>query len=336
MSTPVYGYPDILRVAETVVKKSCNVKKGDNVLILAQTGSDKDIIDALMMASCIEGAEVSLAIYPTKPFNAEPPKPVAEAMRNADVIFDVVVNYIVFTNAFHKALETGARCLTMSASTRDLWLKPLSQIDLDKLYGLTKNIVKLFDATEIMKVTSVQGTNVTMKIKGRPSIACDGVATPGEYESFPSGYHMIVPIEGTINGTVILDGSIWPPIGIVKSPVKLLVEKDKIVSVEGEADAKRFENWLKSWNDPNMYYIAHFGVGTNSKAELTGIAFTDEKVCGTVNVGIGDNHLFPLKGKIKAVSHTDGIIMKPNLWLDDKLIIENGKYVHPSLIEFLE
>jgi leucyl aminopeptidase (aminopeptidase T) len=49
----------------------------------------------------------------------------------------------------------------------------------------------------------------------------------------------------------------------------------------------------------------------------------DEKVFGTAHVALGDNHTFG--GKTKAEVHLDGIIKKPDVWLDGRQIMREGK-----------
>ncbi len=71
--------------------------------------------------------------------------------------------------------------------------------------------------------------------------------------------------------------------------------------------------------------IAEVGIGTNPRAKLIGNVLEDENVMGTLHVAFGDNHTFG--GKIKADVHLDGIIKRPDIYLDNTKIMENGKFV---------
>jgi leucyl aminopeptidase (aminopeptidase T) len=70
------------------------------------------------------------------------------------------------------------------------------------------------------------------------------------------------PIESTINGTLVFDGALWPPLelGKLNNPVKLEIKEGRITKIEGGAEADIFADWLKSFNDPNMYRIAHYSL----------------------------------------------------------------------------
>ena len=72
--------------------------------------------------------------------------------------------------------------------------------------------------------------------------------------------------------------------------------------------------------------VAELGIGTNEKALLCGNTLEDEKVYGTVHIAFGTNTSFG--GLNKADCHLDGIILKPTLYLDDKLIIKEGVFVY--------
>jgi len=43
---------------------------------------------------------------------------------------------------------------------------------------------------------------------------------------------------------------------------------------------------------------------------------------GTVHMALGDNK--SMGGNVSVPSHLDGILLKPTLWIDDKVIMEDG------------
>ena len=55
------------------------------------------------------------------------------------------------------------------------------------------------------------------------------------------------------------------------------------------------------------------------------VILEDEKVYGTVHIAFGTNTSFG--GQNKADCHMDGIILKPDLYLDDTLVIKQGEFV---------
>ncbi|MEM2921722.1 MAG: aminopeptidase, partial [Candidatus Bathyarchaeia archaeon] len=70
-----------------------------------------------------------------------------------------------------------------------------------------------------------------------------------------------LPKLGTINGVIVFDGSVWPPLGLLKEKVKLIIKEDKIVDFEGSREAVEFREWLERFKDQNMFMIAHVCYG---------------------------------------------------------------------------
>ncbi|CEP66305.1 Uncharacterized [Moorella glycerini] len=69
--------------------------------------------------------------------------------------------------------------------------------------------------------------------------------------------------------------------------------------------------------------MAELGIGTNDRARVSGNILEDEKVYGTVHLAFGDNTTFG--GTVRAGVHIDGVIMAPDLYLDGKLVVSQGK-----------
>jgi len=69
--------------------------------------------------------------------------------------------------------------------------------------------------------------------------------------------------------------------------------------------------------------LAELGIGTNDKARVTGVILEDEKIYGTVHIALGSSDTFG--GTVAAGIHVDGIITRPKLFLDGKLVVGEGK-----------
>ena len=89
--------------------------------------------------------------------------------------------------------------------------------------------------------------------------------------------------------------------GLVKEPIKMTISKGKVFKIEGGQEAKRFEEFLKSFNDPETYRVAELGIGCNPKAVVTGNVLEDEKV----GLHIAYGHSTHLGGKVKSDIHID-------------------------------
>jgi leucyl aminopeptidase (aminopeptidase T) len=54
-----------------------------------------------------------------------------------------------------------------------------------------------------------------------------------------------------------------------------------------------------------------------------GNVLEDEKVLGTCHIAFGDNSTFG--GKVRAGIHVDGILLRPTIKLDGKILMKNGQ-----------
>jgi leucyl aminopeptidase (aminopeptidase T) len=138
---------------------------------------------------------------------------------------------------------------------------------------------------------------------------------------------------------LIFDGTLWPPdsLGRLKAPVTLIFKEGIINEINGGYEAKVFEKWLSSFNDPNMYRLAHYSLGFNpGVTELTGRIVEDERLFGCIEFGIGSQGAQIMGKTWSASTHTDGVVLMPSISLDGQLIEKDGKYVHQDLIKLCQ
>jgi leucyl aminopeptidase (aminopeptidase T) len=160
-----------------------------------------------------------------------------------------------------------------------------------------------------------------LDLRGRKGIASTGVyLEPGESGNLPSGEAYIAPLENGSFGEMVIDGSMVG-IGKLEEPLHIKVDKGQLVSVTGKGSEKLS---ILLENERNSV-LCELGVGTNKEAILCGIILEDEKVWGTVHIAFGTNTSFG--GTNKADCHMDGIILAPDLYLDDVPVIINGEFV---------
>jgi len=139
----------------------------------------------------------------------------------------------------------------------------------------------------------------------------------------PSGNTATLPVEGTPEGTYVVDVSLaFPLYRRVSEPVICEVEQGRLAEIRGGSSADAFREFLKSFDDPSVYHIAELGVGTNPKCIFTGNALEDERVSGCVRIAVGRDAMFG--GKVWAPTHSDGMMSNASLELDGEVIVRDG------------
>ena len=249
----------------------------------------------------------------------EPPKPVAEAMKAADVVICPTAQSVTHTNAKLAAQNAGARVATMPGITEEMFTKGAMTANYDKVLELTNKLTAMLTEAHTARIEK-DGYSLTLNLEGRKGIPSPGVyREKGQCGNLPSGEAYIAPLEDGVNGEILVDGSMVG-VGKLDSPLHFTIKDGKPISIEGK-DADKLKILTK--NDHNRT-VAELGIGTNEAAILNGIILEDEKVYGTVHVAFGTNNTFG--GVNKADCHMDGIMLHPTLYLDDQLIIKNGVF----------
>lgn len=303
-----------------VVEDCMAVKKNETVLILTD---DKkiEIGNALYEeAKNIAKEAVLMVMKPRKVSGEEPPEVVAEAMKNFDVIICPTSTSITHTNAKINAVKAGARLASMPGITEEMFREGAITADYKVVEELTLKFAEMLTKAQRAKIIKDEYT-LEMSLEGRIGVPSTGIyKNPGEAGNLPSGEAYIAPFEGTANGSMKIDGSMVG-VGILNSPLYIKIADGKITEITGE-DSDKVGILLE--NDRNAM-LGELGIGTNPAARLTGVILEDEKIYGTVHIAFGTNVSFG--GSNKADCHLDGVILNPTLYLDDKLVLENGKFL---------
>jgi len=310
-----------------IIKTLANTREGEKVLILGDTASNSAMLEAFFIAAIQAQCDAGLLIYKERPhINFEPPAHIAEAIKGADVLVDISTNYIIHTKAYNEARLSGTRILMTIPQGIDEYIRRgIIGIDYEEMIRQGNLIAELFESSKVCKITSEQGTDLVMEMGNRPAIHRDGmVVKPGEIDYFPGSQVSFAPVEETLNGRAVINGTISPPIGRLTEAVEITFEKGRIVEFKGQSEAIRWKNWLESQEDPNMFCIAHVSIGLNPEAQLRGFIIEDERIQGCLTLGIG-SQMPDFKGTTGAAkTHSDAVSLRPTVMLDETKIADKG------------
>lgn len=306
------------RGSKVVLKDCLDVRRGEKVLIVTDD-LKVDIGQALYEGARDLGAEaLMIVMQPRKISGEEPPAPVVKAMEEADVVICPTESSLTHTQAKINAVKNGARVATMPGITSEMFEQGAITADYQEVEKLTLKITDLLTKGETARIVK-NGYVLTLSIEGRNGIASTGIYNKsGMSGNLPSGEAYIAPVEGTAHGEMMIDGSMVG-IGKLEEPLYVKIENGNLVEVKGE-NADKVQILLENERNSN---VAELGIGTNNKARLCGIILEDEKVYGTVHIAFGTNTSFG--GTVKADCHFDGVILKPDLFIDDVLVVKDGE-----------
>lgn len=308
----------LLKGAKIAVETCMGVKPHEMVLVVTDPARLR-IAEALVEAAKEARAEALLMCMQARSRHGEePPKPVERAMVASNVVLAPTTYSLTHTQARLRACKAGARVATMPTITEEMMCRGAMLANYGKVSKLTHKVADLLTRASEAEITTPAGTDLYLNIDGRDAHSDTGIFhKPGDFGNLPAGEAFIAPIEGEAEGHVVIDGRL----GGLRGVIKVVVENGWAKKISGKPSRK-----LRKMLDeagPKAYNLAEFGIGTNPKARLFGNPLEDEKVLGTCHVALGDNSTFG--GKVRAGIHIDGVLLRPTIKLDGKIIIENGR-----------
>ncbi len=312
---------DLLQKAARNALKHCfNLQPNETVLIITDEPLRKIGYYFFEEAKKISNHTILVEITPRQRHGDEPSETLARMMKEFQVLIIPTSKSMSHTQARREASQAGARIATLPAITVDTMKRTLNA-DYRKIAQRSRKVAQALEGKSQVRLTSPAGTEISMSIEGRKCEPDTGlILEPGNFSNLPAGEAYLAPVEGTAQGTLVIDGSM-AGIGKLKKPLKMKVDSGFVREISGGAEAKKLKALLDSAGEL-AYNVAELGIGTNDKAKLVGSVLEDEKVLGTVHMALGDN--MSMGGKISVRSHLDGIIMKPTLIVDGETIMKNG------------
>ena len=317
--------------ALTVIDTCMDLRRGENLLIVCDP-TTTEIGQALHDAASLRSDRVLLVVMPKgRHHGEEPPTPVANLMRQQQVVIAPTKYSLTHTKAVRQAIKDGARVATMPGMSIEMFTEGGMSADFNIIKKNIGEMNSLLRRKRIVNVKSASGTNVTFEVNWREwKLDDNGVCNrPRMLTNLPAGKIFTLPREGTMNGTIVIDGS-WDS-ALVDEPVLLHVENGLVVDVKGGTAAAQIRQTfgeaakrLKSKDQENVWTVAEFGFGMNPNARLLGNVLEDEKRLGTAYFSIGDNTT--LGGTAAVGIQISGVLAEPSIWLDESPLLEDGRF----------
>lgn len=303
----------------TVVRQCMGVSPGEDVLVVCNPVTEE--IGALMRIEAQgDGADATLAVISERDsVAAEPPRAVAAAMAAADVVLAPTIQSLSHTAARKAASEAGVRIGTLPGVTEEMLIRLMSG-DLDEIRRRGWAVVATLNGGSEVRITCRHGSDFRFSLEGRLGIVDAGeLSNRGAFGNLPCGEGFIAPIEGSGEGTLVVDGSI-AGVGLLETPVSLTIREGHLTDATGAAGATLME--MLTEHGPDGTNVAELGIGTNEEAILTGNILEDEKIFGTAHVAFGASAA--IGGTVQVPVHLDCVLLEPTVVVDGETIARGG------------
>jgi 2,5-dihydroxypyridine 5,6-dioxygenase len=337
----------VRRFAEQIAR--CGVHAGESAVLLCETGSRPELVETAWLALTGTGAACARVVMPT-PANPGPQPirstgasmaiaghgPTIAALQAADFVLDCTVEGLLHSPELGAVLGAGTRILMISNEHPETFER-MHHDD-----GLAERVARgkaMMQAASVMRATSAAGTDLTVRLTGAFCAGSVGfTAEPGDIAHWPGGLVLAFPAAGTVNGTLVLaPGDVNLTFKqYVQSPVGLVIEDDRIVSIEGHGvDALLFSGYLDAFGEADAFATSHVGWGMNPGARWEALALYDKaQTNGTELRAVAGNFLYSTGANEVAGRFSRGHFDLPmrhcTVTLDDEPVVVDGVLV-PAL-----
>jgi leucyl aminopeptidase (aminopeptidase T) len=306
------------KAADTVVKNLLSIKKNEKTVIIMDDPC-RDVAHALMTAAQQLTDPVLVEIVPRDMHGEEPPALVADILKQCKVFIIPTSRSLSHTQARIIACRRGARGATMPGITVSMMKRTLNA-DYRKIKELTIRMTRKL-STARSAVIQTKGGTLELDLSGRKGHADTGIVKkPGDFSNLPAGEAYIAPAEAKSTGSITIDGS-FASIGLLPTSVTVHVDRGQIVDLRGNRQLRA----LFTKYGRRERTLCELGIGTNLEAKVTGNVLEDEKALGTIHVAFGNNLGFG--GRNNGKIHLDGVVRKPDVWIDSTQIIKKGRFL---------
>ncbi len=308
------------------------VGKAERVVITSDVMTDARLVQALLEGAYRRAAEATAVIIPKLPSQgAGADIGITAACRGAisaaDVWIDLTFPYMA-GSAPHDAVmhEKKARYLLLGDTNLDSFIRLYGDTDLDLYFAVQAEFDKTFGKKGARcRITCPRGSDFTFELSKPIFEKPRRALHPGMY-TIP-GACSIGADTKTIKGRIVLSAVFHQVYELLHQPV--VVEVDgAIKSITGAgAAAIKFERAVRRATGDKDGMIIHLTNGLHPTAQVTGKCFNEDmRALGNNAVGFGLPWWEPGGGE----NHPDGVLMGQSVWIDNELIVENGRVVGGS------
>lgn len=324
------------------------VKPGDNVLILNETGPrvEERAVQALAAVAEMQGANVSVLWTPEllRSWWDDVPKVVLAAFEAADV---VIHNHYTIGRPhkpIHRAIyEKGVRFVRNYATTERVLASDWARFPMPLYISIERTLTERLLRAKTYRVVNPEGTDLSGECAGLMAFAAGTSMNETVHREFPPGNH--IPVTSRNSEGVIMSRStyawgarLWGlPQTVFEEPVKLTIEKNRVVKVAGglEADLlqRGFEYIAERGNvGDETYNVDSWHTGLHPKAFVPEAPQVDPDLWWHLSHHHPDWVHFHIGGDpgrdygTPYMTHLSALFFRSTVYLDGEKWLDRGRF----------
>lgn len=356
----------IIKLAQNLVGYSCDVKKGERVLVSYEGDTTKPLVkqiikeiykkgafpyveirDSSVLREVMLGAEEDqiefMKEYQLRQMEGMDAFIAIRAGDNSAELSDVPSEKL---NLYTKTLRpvqdyrvnntkwvvlrypnnSMAQLANTSVESFEDFYFDVCNLDYGKMSKAMDTLVEVMNKTDKVRITG-PGTDLTFSIKDIPAIKCSGE------RNIPDGEVYTAPVRDSMNGRISYN-TVSEEQGFTYENIIFDVKDGKIIDATAN-DTKKINDLLDT--DDSARFFGEFAIGVNPYIlhPMKDTLF-DEKICGSFHLTPGASYEDAFNGNKSAV-HWDLVMIQREdygggeIYFDDVLIRKDGLFVIPEL-----
>lgn len=329
-----------LELGLSIIQKNLGFEPGNSILVVVdQPMLEQEAAIWFEAAKNLEDTKIKLLVLEGLTQSGQ--KTISElnqACKTADITLLQTSFSLTHTDAALAGTNNAGRVASLPMVNYEMLTRTLAA-DYQQIYELGESLKKAIQSGNEIRITSPFGTDITAKIRQDGIINDGGIIGAGEIGNLPGGEVFFAPLEGSTNGTWVINGSLadFEKKTSPQNPIKLIIKNGYVTKIKPATTinqpqptqqsaqvAKQF--WeLLSKTGPQAFNVAEIGIGTNQSTNPLGEIIEAEKAYGTAHLAVGNNKF--IGGSINVPIHLDGLTLEPTITIDNQVLLKEGEFV---------
>jgi leucyl aminopeptidase (aminopeptidase T) len=327
--------PELSPGARNAIVTCLRVQPEEKVTLITDLET-KEIAAALVKELAAVGCRFEAFVmedYAPRPLKTKPPEILAD-METSDVS-------IFAAQAQHGELQTRMQ-MTDVVNRRQMRHAHMVNItpeimmhgmraDFLEVDRISQHVWEAAAKAKRVRATTPAGTNLVADMNPNYKwIKTSGIISTKKWGNLPGGETFTSP--GEVNGVFVVDGVVGDYLcarygDLRDTPLTLKVERNRLVSAVSDNKELEREFWDYTHTDENSDRVGEFAIGTNiGVRDVIGNILQDEKIPG-IHIAFGNPYGAHTGADWYSGTHIDVVGRRFDIWLDDRQIMRDGKFL---------
>jgi leucyl aminopeptidase (aminopeptidase T) len=203
--------------------------------------------------------------------------------------------------------------------------------DFQRVDRLSQKVVEMVRKASKIRATTAAGTDLTADLNPNYKwLKTSGIISPEKWGNLPGGEIFTTP--GEVNGTFVIDGVVGDYLcakfgSLQENPLTIRMKGNRLIEAHSENRELEGDFWKYTHTDENSDRVGEFAIGTNIDLKnVIGQILQDEKYPG-VHIAFGNPYGAHTGADWDSTTHIDVVGRKFNIWVDDRQIMQDGKFL---------